>query len=215
MGQLLGRVLPLAFMAAVSPTIFLATVVLLTRSRPVFRAGIFTIGTAIPLLAIGVLVGVAFRSMTLDSKSTLSASIDVAAGTVLVLAAAFTALRPARPREDKPPSDPRPLLGFLGGVALMATNFSTLLPFMVAVKDIALSDDTGQTAKITTFVLAVVIVLIPAWVPLAMTVVVPSGSEVLLGRLRTFLDRYGKWFMVGVLGLIGIYLLVRGLPALI
>ncbi|KAA0234167.1 MAG: hypothetical protein EDR02_10360 [Actinobacteria bacterium] len=214
MGQLLGRVLPLAFMAAVSPTIFLATVVLLTRSRPVFRAGIFTIGTAIPLLAIGVLVGVAFRSMTLDSKSTLSASIDVAAGTVLVLAAAFTALRPARPREDKPPSDPRPLLGFLGGVALMATNFSTLLPFTVAVKDIALSD-AGQTAEITTFALAVVIVLIPAWVPLAMTVVVPSGSEVLLGRLRTFLDRYGKWFMVGVLGLIGIYLLVRGLPALI
>lgn len=213
MGQLLGRVLPLAFMAAVSPTIFLASVVLLTRSRPVFRAGVFTIGTAIPLLVIGVLVGISFRSFTLDSKSTLSAAIDVAAGGVLVIAAALRASRPARPREDKPSTDPRPLLGFLGGMALMATNFSTLLPFMVAVKDIALSN-AGQTDKIITFALAVVIVLIPAWVPLAMTAAVPSGSEALLGRLRSFLDRYGKWFMVGVLGLIGVYLLVRGLPAL-
>ncbi|MCD4525223.1 GAP family protein [Nocardioides sp. cx-173] len=210
--SVLALVVPLAFAGAVSPVMLTEQTVLLAGRDGRRVAGCYAIGvggTSLAILSVLVLFG---RSIALPEEPSLSASLDIALGSLLLLVAAV--LRYRRPRTPKPSKSrayglsPVQALGF--GVFSMATNFTTLAVMVPAAKEIAASDLTVPARLVLTCIVAVVTAL-PAWLPIAMTLVAPDPTHRALQSLADFIEARGRWVTVLLLVAVGLFLVVRGI----
>lgn len=216
MGELISKVAPLAIVGAISPTVFLATVVILSGRKPLLRVTAFAAGVATTTLLVA-LAGVFLLGRAVSTHhSRTSDLIDISVGVVLLILAAVAAARPAKETSEEAGEEGRPdgertrlIPLYLGGVALMATNFSSIMPLIVASKDI------GEAAvpapeKVFVLIAAIAVIMAPVLVPALIVAVFPRQSDAVLGGLRRFLDRWGKWVVVAVFAVLGVYLVVRG-----
>lgn len=210
MSELLAKILPLAFAAAVNPTGLLVLIALLATAK---RAALFlTIGFCLVFVASGVVVlGLGLR---LDARPTVtSAVIDIVAA-ALVAFLGVRALRKHPAAEDK---KKRHRLGAAGGLAaglaLAASDFTSLVPYVVALKDMAVSG-LGTTDVATTEAVFLVICLAPMVVPVVLTYAAPQTAERLLGPLRRVLARHGNTIIAVVCFVLAAYLAVKGVRGL-
>ena len=212
MVSVLALVIPLSLVGAVSPVMLTEQTVLLAGRNGRRVAGCYAIGvggTLLVLLSALVLFG---RSIALPEEPRLSASLDVGLGVLLLLIAAV--LRYRRPRAPKPQKSrgrglgPSAALGF--GVFSMATNFTTLAVMVPVAKEIAASHIDVLERLI---VIAVVTVLgaVPAWLPLALTMVAPDPTRRILQALSDFIDAKGRLVTVLILTAAGLFLVGRGI----
>lgn len=217
MGELISKVAPLAIVGAISPTVFLATVVILSGRRPLLRVTAFAAGIATTTLLVA-LTGVFLLGRAVSTHhSRTSHLIDIAVGVVLLILAAVAAARPAKKTSQEAPGDRGQPEGdrvrlvplYLGGVALMATNFSSIMPLLVASKDIG-EATVPAPEKALVLIAAIAVIMAPVLVPALIVAIFPRQSDTLLGGLRRFLDRWGKWVVVAVFAVLGVYLVVRG-----
>ncbi|MTB88845.1 GAP family protein [Aeromicrobium senzhongii] len=210
--SVLALVIPLSLVGAVSPVMMTEQTVLLSGRNGRRIAGCYALGvggTLLVLLSALVLFG---RSIALPEEPRLSASLDVGLGVLLLLIAAV--LRYRRPRTPKPKKShdrglgPSAALGF--GVFSMATNFTTLAVMVPVAKEIAASHIDVLERLI---VVAIVTVLgaVPAWLPLAMTLVAPQPTRRLLQALSDFIDAKGRLVTVLILTAGGLFLVGRGI----
>lgn len=215
MGELMARVVPLALMGAISPTVLLATVIILTGRRPLPRVWTLIAGLVTIVLVVEFVGFILLGSVVVGHNSKLSAIVDLAVGALLLIGAAVIFLRPARKVSKKPTQDDRVHYAefYAAGIILMATNFSTLAPLVIATKDIA-SATVEASAKAVLLAVITVIVLLPALVPLMITLTLPKRSNAILGQLSKMLRRHGRQIVAVVFGGIGIYLLISGLAGL-
>ena len=216
MFSVLALVIPLAFAGAISPVMLTEQTVLLAgrEGRRVARNyAIGVAGTLLVVLSVLVLFG---SSIKLPEEPSLSASLDVALGAVLVLVAAV--LRYRRPRTPKPSKsrdrglNPSQALGF--GVFSMATNFTTLAVMVPVAKEIAASD-LEVLARLVVICIVVVVAALPAWLPIAMTLVAPDPTRRALEALAAFIDTRGRLVTVLLLAAVGLFLVGRGLVHMI
>lgn len=223
MRGLLPQLLPLAFGAAVSPVVLTAVVLTLaSRSHPRERAAAFTLGAVVPLLVVG-LGGLAiFASVPEVSHRrdpAVSAAIDLSFGVVLLLLALRAVLSPPPPsKAGSPraaPGDDRAHLWryLVLGVASMVTNFSTLVLFVPAVKEIARArlSVAGESAA---FALLLAITLIPALVPLLFYMLAPQAAERVLTPLGDWASSHKRILGVAVAVVLGVWLSAKGLLGL-
>ncbi len=231
MGSLLARTIPLGFGAAVSPVLLVFVVLLLSGAeRPRARAAAFAAGAAAVLVAIAVIILATVHHAAPDAKSTgtQGAAIDFTLGLLLAAFGAGKLIEYLRSRAhlaavpasdvgiDAPP--PKHARGgiaatALAGVALMATNLTTLALYVAALKDVAI-DRVSAADRIVTTAIVTVLALLPVLVPLGIAVAAPRASDRVLGALNRFVDRYRDLIMAAFFGGFGVYLVVKALQHL-
>jgi threonine/homoserine/homoserine lactone efflux protein len=214
MGSLLARVLPLVLGAAVSPTALAAQVMVLSapevgrRRASALAVGFLAVLAALTALALTVLHAAA------RTPSTAGAVVDlVAAALLAVLAGVDVARRHDPPRPPKPVTDAG-WWRFVGlGVVLMLTNFSTIVLYVPAMKEVARADaDVAVKAVVT--VVAFVVTSVPVTGPLLAAAMAPATADRLLGRLNGFLSRHRRMVGATICTVFAVYLLVKGVQAL-
>lgn len=210
---LLAKVLPLALGAAVSPTLFVAAVVLLSDPvRPRRRAGSFAVGAAVPLAVIGAAGLVLFRGARAQAPFRVSPVVDIVFGVLLLLLAVRAALRPARGtshhRRHRAVTSLRACA--LLGAGLMAVNFSSLALFVPAVKEIALAASVSAAEQTVVLAIAVVLALLAVLVPLVLYLIAPAQAQSVLTPLLTAAKRHSRTIGVVICLVFGIYLTVKG-----
>jgi len=205
--------LPLAIGAALSPMLFAATTGLLSGTdRPRRRAFAFLIGALVP---IGFLVAVAFtavgpaiRSAAHDVSSILGA-IDLALGSLLLVAAGWFAIRPPHRRAPKPKRERPVWWDGLLGVVLQGRDVSSMLLAYGALQHAAVAQVNDATKTVAAGVI-VVIVTLPIWLPIVARVSVPQRLRARLERGQGWIERHEQPIVIAVCLVFGTYLLVRG-----
>lgn len=217
-GELLARVLPLALGAAVSPTVLTMSVLLLcSKRRPIARGAVFTLGVLTVLVALTVLgLTVLDRFANHHPSATeraVSDGVDLALGIVLLALALRTALRSHDPTRHEAPKQPHDHGGlgsaFVLGLVMMATNVTTIVLYIPMMKDIGRApvSDADQAFAV---VLVLLIVSLPAWLPLLLRIVAPGPSARALGKLEVFTTRHRRTIILVVEIAFGAYLLLKG-----
>lgn len=213
MADLWAHVLPLALGAAVSPTVLAVNLIVLgSPRRPRSRGAGFALGGAvvIAVLSIVALAGL-LPTTTSSGASTTGAAVDLVCAVVLVLLAIRALRRPA-PAARQPADGP--WLGYVGlGAAVMATNFTTIVLYVPAMKDIARADVPGTT-QAAAVVVTMAITTVTLWVPLVLTLLAPGVAGRVLGGLDGFLTAHQRAVTVVICFGFAVLLAVKGIARL-
>jgi threonine/homoserine/homoserine lactone efflux protein len=217
--QLLAKAIPLALGAAVSPTVLAVGLLILSGPRrPVARGTAFTAGV---LAILGVLTafGLTLTHHAVSGPAKhdpITRAIDGTFGAVLLLLALATVLKAlTTDREDpapKPEADPDKHAGlaaaFLLGTAMMMANFSTILLYLPAMREISASR-VGTTDKAVVVVIVFLITSLAATVPLLLRVLVPGPAARWFTSLHAAVTRHQRQVAVVIEVVFGAYLLVK------
>lgn len=222
MGELIGKTLPLAFGAAISPTVLaLALLVLSSTRRPVARGAAYLGGV---LLMFGVLtvVGLAVTNHATGAGSSLNPvtrAIDGTIGFLLLLLAVRTVVRVVTIDRDHPESVTQPArperytslwAAFVLGIAMMMSNFSTILLYLPAMREIS-SSSVDVADKAVVVVMVFVIASLPATLPFMVRVTAPGPSARWFAALHRVVTRYQRQIGIVIEVVFGVYLLVKAL----
>lgn len=216
MARLLGIVLPLAFGAAVSPTVLALQLVTLSRkTAPIPRAWALAAGCASVLAGFSVLA-------LLIAKSTGGSGSPSQAGAVVKLVAAVLLVAIGVRQLRKPPQPPRPehagshplRQAFVLGAGLMLTNFSSIVLFFPAMHEIGISD-VALDGKVLAFVLLYAVTLLPAVGPPLAVTLLGSRATPLLERLNRFFTDHRRGIGTGLCFAFAVLLATAGLHALL
>lgn len=212
--KLLALVIPLGLAGAVSPILLTEQTVLLSTPGG-RRTGYFFAGGAAFVLAAFIAVLVLFgRSISLPKTPHLDAQLDVVVGALLLALAGFLRFRESEAKEQKPPrGEMSPRGAFSFGCFAMATNFTTLALMVPAAKEVAASQEDIAGRAVAALVL-IALASIPAWLPLALTALVPGAADRILGRMNDLTSRHGKQIGVWLLTIVGAYFAARGIVRL-
>ncbi len=213
---LLARVLPLALGAAISPTLLVGVVLLLSSpGRPRARAAAFGVGAAIPLVVIAVVGLIVFRHATAGGHLRISPIVDVVFGAILLLLAVRIALKPSSTTtKQSHPVGAGPMKCMLLGLGLMVANFSSLVLFIPAVKDIATSTSVGLGGQLVVLLVVILIVLLAVIVPVLLYTLAPDRAQAILVPLVITTKSHTRDISLAICLIFGIYLEVKGITAL-
>ncbi|MEX1217364.1 MAG: GAP family protein [Acidimicrobiales bacterium] len=216
MGELLTKIIPLAIGAAFSPTVIALELLIVSGKRSKQRATLFLFGILSVFGAITVLgLVLSHTSSASPAQESITKTVDAAAGVFLLLLGLGTILRsivhesvPPIKGDTKDTSNPGLLSAFVLGLAIMFTNFSTILLYIPAMRSISASEisDTDKT-------LAVLIVFFIATAPIlfvyGFAVGFPNVAGPPLNRLRTWIDRHQRTISISIEFLFGTFLLFK------
>lgn len=221
MVSLLLKITPQALGSAVSPTVFAVTMLILgSKSRPRARTAAYLTGALIVLILIGAidLFVVHTAPASVGTKhSPLEAILNIVLGLGLLALGARTVLshpdKTAEAKNKRSATQPRLLTAIGLGVVMMATNFSTLILYIAAVKDVRYAKvdalmDAGALAYLILFA------TLPIVLPLVGSIVAPGPTQKTLGRLDGLAKTHSKQIGVVVCAIFGVYLLAKGVAAL-
>jgi hypothetical protein len=204
----LTLIVPLGFAAALSPMMLTEQTVLLAGHDGRRVASRYALGVAlVTAVYLGALVAFG-RAISLPKRPTLSASMDILVGAILVLLAVAIHRRPAKPEQPKRTGmGSTAAFGF--GVFSMATNFTSLALLLPAAKDIA-ADASNVIVRVALIAVLVVLTTMPAWIPIAMTRVAPGPAERALTWLNDLIAQNGRKIAAILIAALGTVLIVRG-----
>jgi len=221
MGELLTKTIPLAFGAAVSPTVLAVGLLILSApKRPVARGAAFTVGV-LTILAALTAVGLTLTHHAISGpgqRDPITRAIDGTLGAVLLLLAVTTVLRAlTTDRESsgpKPAADPDKHAGlgaaYLLGMAMMMSNFSTILLYLPAMREVSASR-VDVADKAVAVAIVFVVTAVAAWLPLLVRVVAPGPSTRWFATMHAFVTRHQRQIAVVVEVVFGAYLLIKAL----
>lgn len=218
MGELLTKVIPLSIGAAFSPTVLALELLILSGKRPRARSTAFLAGILLVfagLTALGLVLS--HTSSTSPAQEAITKTVDVVAGALLLLLALGTIFRSLAHDsvapvggENKDTRTPGLLSAFLLGIAIMVSNFSTILLYLPAMRSISaatISDiDKVLVVAIAFFIAAAPILLIYGFATGFPRIATPP-----LNRLRAWIDQHQKTIGIAVEVIFGAYLIVKAL----
>lgn len=210
------QILPLLLGAAISPVATTGMITVLAAGKPsaIKKGQVYLLGTAVPLLVIGIPgIFLLSRIDIVPKNNVVGSWIDLVAGVILLGLAArliFNPKKTANKNTHDKIHHTQSLDKILAlGTALMITNFSTLVLFTPAIKDIA-SSSVDSVQKMTLLVISILITLSMIFTPLLIYIATPKKSEDILNSLKNFINKYMREITLSLLLVFGIYLLIRG-----
>lgn len=220
MGDLLGTVLPLALVVGLSPLPIMPAILLLMTPRarsngPTYLVAFVAALTALVLVAVG--LGGLSDPEAADEQGV--GWIQVVTGAVFLAMAVVKWVRRPRPGEVKEPPAWMAALGTYTprqsarlGVLLAAANPKILVMALAAGAEIAILAE-GASATAAGVALFVVVGSIGVAAPVLGHAVLGERAAPGLERGRLWLERNATALSVGVLVLLGVLLLLDGLPS--
>jgi hypothetical protein len=218
-GELIAKVLPLALGAAISPTILIVVLLVLgSPSHPRIRGTAYAAGgiTVLIVLAVVSLTVLQRRVTGHPASDPIYGWIDIGFGVLMAIIGARALLTPPKPRSAPTGGADQPAhFGrfYAIGIAMMVTNFSTLVLFVPAMKDVAVAS-VGTGAKAFTVVLVLAVASVLAWAPVLLDVVAPKAASRVLNPLNTFMTSHQRAVTVTVCFVFSIVLIAKGARAL-
>ena len=210
-------VAPLSLAGAVSPVMLSEQTVLLAGHDGRRAATRYAAGVVFTALA-AVLAVLAFgHSVALPRRPHLDASLDLLLGAVLLSLSAWVRAR----RRHHADGDVAPRThtrrteaAFPFGVFSMATNVTTLALLVPAAKEIATAHVSiaGRTVLV---VVVVALVSLPALLPVVLTKLAPGPGQRVLGAVADGIAKHGRTAVYALLGLAGMFFVVRGIVRLV
>jgi hypothetical protein len=221
-GPLLATVVPLSLGAMISPTMLAAIVLVLSMPvSPRARAWAAVGGCVVAMLALTVAAPLAAQALH-AVKPVQMEWADVGLGVLLL----GVALRAALHKHDattrakkRAPADgatagPRLAEFALFGVVLIATDFSSTILYLAAMKEIGLAH-ISATEAIAVLAIPFVAVLVPAIVPTALSSIAPQQTDKGLKTVSAWTGAHSKAITVALCLVFSAYLLAKGLPPLL
>lgn len=213
MSDLILKILPLAIAAAINPTGILVVVALLATAKR--TALLLTAGFCAAFIAFGVVVLALGLRLELKPSAT-SAVIDLVAA-VVVASLGLRSLRKKKAAADDDPAKKHRRLGpgeaFGAGLALAAVDFSSIIPYLVGLKDMVVAG-AGSVAAWTALAVFLAICLFPMVAPVALTYAAPATAQRVLDPIRRSLQKHGQTIVAVVCFVIAAYLVVKGVRGL-
>jgi hypothetical protein len=216
MGELLSKVIPLSLGAAVSPTVLALILVILGGKRAIARGAAFTAGVFTVLAGL-TLIGLTFShsASSNPANADIAKNIDGFAGILLLLIALTTILR-TRLHRDDPAADPKPKpetnpslhRAYLLGIVMMLVNFSTILLYLPAMREIS-DSRVAFDQKTITVILAILITSVTATIPLLVRIVAPGPAERAFTSLHALVSRHQRQIGLVIEIGFGAYLLFK------
>lgn len=216
MGQLLSKVIPLSVGAAFSPTVLALELLILSGKRSRGRATAFLCGVLVVFAALTALgLVLSHTTSTSPAQESITKTVDVVAGSLLLLLALGTVLR-SLVHDSVPPvggdsndtRDPGLASAFLLGIAIMVTNFSTILLYLPAMRSISAASISDEN-KVLAVALAFLITSAPILLIYGFAVGFPKIATPPLATLRAWIDRHQKAIGISVELIFGVYLVVK------
>jgi threonine/homoserine/homoserine lactone efflux protein len=214
MERTLLEILPLALAAALSPTgLLFVTAIIGGKGNARRNALLFVVGGIIFLAVLGLVIMLVFNHTVVpsDHHKKLSAWIDIIFGALIILVVWSSLFIKRKKKATKVKKRQRPYV--IVGFFFMMINTSTNIPFAAASKTIA---DSGlpPPENAVLFIVLVLITISMFAFPVVFSYVAPEKSEVVLGKARTFMQRYGAQLTRAFFIVVGIYLVVKGIHGL-
>jgi len=210
-------IIPFGFAGALSPMMLTEQTVLLTTADGRRAATRYAIGAAAVLVVFVSALVFFGRAISLPSEPSLSATLDILLGLLLISSGVALQLLEKRRREigrkDVLASAPKPAIGpsraFGFGAFSMATNFTTLALMIPAAKLIA-GSDVFLPGRVTLSVILIAMASTPAWLPVVLTALAPGPAERGLNALGSLIQRRGRQLVAALLLVLGAFLVIRG-----
>lgn len=211
---MLLQILPYAFGAAVSPLLLVTTILVLSQPRRPRQQGLaYSVGALATISVIGVLLFFVIHVKAQSGESSITADLaHIVAGLLLLVLAArawHKGNKANKPAKVSPHANYAK--AFLLGVLLMASNFTTILMFIPAGVELQVADNA---IRATGLIMMILFAMLPIWVPLFLVSALGKRGQVILDDLSKFMARHGHEVTGGFIGLIGLYVLMRGILSL-
>lgn len=208
------QILPLALAASVSPTGLLFIMMILSGEAGLKHGARFLFGAALALTVLGLAVMLLWKQGVSEAgahRSLASGIADITLGLAVVVLLAKAVFMKKEGSSRMSGGGRRPY--FALGILYMATNFSTLIPFIAASRIIG----SGYLPPWKELVLLAPLVLITMTMvafPVAVTWLAPRKSQRVLEPLSRFMSRYGARITEGVFLVIAVYLVIHGVATI-
>jgi len=216
--ELLAIVVPLSLGAAISPTVLAVVVLTLSgKVSPRARAWAEVAGMVVGLvLATALFVLLARWIATMRPNPTVLASTDMLFGVALLGLAVLTGVRHSPPAAKsharRAPGDSAgpSLPAYFGiGLLLIATDASSLVLYMPAMKDI-LQSTVSQAEKLAVAAIPFFAVLAPGLLPVVLATVAPRTADRVLKPVGAWVNDHSKAVTMAVEIVFGVALLLKG-----
>jgi len=203
--ELVLEVLPLALAGAISPVVLLVALALLSGPRPKLQTGAFAAGvgaTIVVLFALG-LVAIRLQSDGDEPGWLGSQGAHLVVGMLLIAAGIGLALIRPNPHrveelEARLLAGHRPARDFaLAGVAVMITNASSFVMIIAIIHAVA-RHAVGVPGDELAFLIAALIVALPATLPFGAAVLGGEARRARLARIGDVATRYGRFAMAAI-----------------
>lgn len=220
---LLADVVPIALVAAISPTTFTVVILLLSLSKKPKTSGVGFLAGSLIVILIAVLLG--FLAVEGGSFATggyqgpFQGLIDVILGLFLfIYAIKISFQKDNNPIKFETPPDERSSTSeFMGSMLLamgmFAVNFITTILVIYASSQIAISN-VNWLGKTISLILLVIITLLLVEIPLVICFIIPQKANEILSKLNAWIKKHGHFLSAGLLFVLGVYLIIKGLGIL-
>ena len=211
--QTIIRILPLAIGATINPTGFLVVLMILSnKDRPSRKGLAFILGSTLTLVIIGTIIFATFRPAIQGAapsyEKTISAVIDIVLGSLIIIVLAKEALskKPKEQAEEKT-KHKRPY--FILGLGYMLIDFSSLIPYVGALKIIA-EANLKTYGLLFVFLITLLITMSMLAIPVFLYLITPSRAAIIMAPIERFMNKHGKTIAVTVFAIMAIYLIAKG-----
>jgi hypothetical protein len=222
-----ASIIPLAFAAALYPTLLAGVIVLLARDKPVAMLAAFLAGGMLISVTAGLIIVFALGgAVSTKNQKSASPTIDLIAGILsIVLAAVLWKRKRARatrggarkaPKKSGPSWTQR-TLGEGSAWAAFGAGLILNIPgiwYLDALKDISKAN-AGTAATVLAVLLFVVVMFALAELPLVGYVVDPDGTRVRVKGFQTWINVHAMTVATWAAALIGVYLTAKGIAGVV
>lgn len=221
----MASLIPLALAAALYPTLLAGVIILLAREKPAAMLAAFLAGGVLISVAAGlIVVFVLGGAVSTKNQKSASPTVDLVIGVLSILLATVLWRRLSdrrrgnekAPKKEKGPSWTQRTLGEGGPWAAFGAGLILNVPglwYLDALKDIAKAD-AGTAAKILSVLGFVAIMFALAEVPLIGYAVAPDATRVRVRGFQTWMSEHGMTVAIWAAGLIGVYLMIKGIAGI-
>jgi cytochrome c biogenesis protein CcdA len=212
--RLAGLVITIGLVDSLNPTTIAPALYLASRDRPRARVIEFTVAVFAVYLVGGALIalgpGQLLRSVVPHPHRTLRQSGEIAAGVLLIMAAAFLWRRRASlAKRGLPQVDSKRRSSLLLGATITAVELPTAFPYFAAIAAIV-GSGFGVGRQLGLLILFNVCFVLPLLGILVVLTVAPNRSEKVLGASRRFLERRWPHILAVLVLLVGIGAVLLG-----
>lgn len=222
--NLLTVILPIALIAAISPTTFAVMIVLLSLSKKPKTSGFgFFVGSLIIILLaalLGIVVAESASLIDYNDINILPAWMNVILGLIIFSYGVKTSFKKeydANEEAENRLKDKYQSYGFGGSVLLamgiFILNLITTLLVFFASSQIGLSN-VNLIGKTISLIILIIITLFLVEIPLLICFLVPQKADKILSKLNGWIQKNGHYLTAGLTVIIGIYLIFKGLGEL-
>ncbi|MBN1290063.1 MAG: GAP family protein [Actinobacteria bacterium] len=213
-GHLILRLVLTGLGAAVSPVAMIALISLMLRKDAKRNSLLFLLGYTLALMSIGTVLVYVLHIGSRGGKSMLDSYIDLLLGVLCLALMTYTLLKKGGEKKQDEEKVLKASRAFTLGALMMVPNTSTLVIFISGLHLIS-SSNLSKPNAVLGLILLTFITLITLIIPILLYFIFSEKAEIVLAVTQGWLSKHEKVIGAAVLLIFGVYLVIKGLTAIL